>query len=143
MKILLYSYNKENRTLTENNQWRGKALIMCTRWGLGFCSKIYRYRAGQSHGRNLECLINRQQENLFKTTLISSNHVNNAVGVFTCHKPYPTDQIKPNNLCETLVLVSNNLYPNIYCILTATAERSFSLGCFHMSQAKSICLCFY
>ena len=45
---------------------------------------------------------------------------------------YPTDQIKPNNLCETLVLVSNNLYPNIYCILTATAERSFSL--FEMSK---------
>ena len=40
---------------------------------------------------------------------------------------YPTDQINPSNLCETLGLVSYNLYPNIYCILTATAEKSFSL----------------
>ena len=40
---------------------------------------------------------------------------------------YPTDQINPSNLCETLVLVSKNWYPNIYCILTATADKSFSL----------------
>ena len=49
---------------------------------------------------------------------------------------YPTDQINPSNLCQTLELVNKNLYPNIYCILkilltmppsTATAERSFSL----------------
>ena len=40
---------------------------------------------------------------------------------------YSTDQNNPSNLCETLVLVNKNLYPNIYFILTATAERSFSL----------------
>jgi hypothetical protein len=59
---------------------------MCTQWGFGFLLQNI-WVPGQRHGRNLECLINRQQENLFKTTLISSNHVNNAVGVFTCHKP--------------------------------------------------------
>ena len=49
---------------------------------------------------------------------------------------YPTDQINPSNPCETLELVYQNVYPNIYCILkilltmspsTATTERSFSL----------------
>jgi hypothetical protein len=48
---------------------------------------------------------------------------------------YPTDQIKPIHLCGTLELVSENLYPKIYCILkieltmppsTATAEITFS-----------------
>ena len=47
---------------------------------------------------------------------------------------YPTDQVKSSHLCETLELVSKNLFPNIYCILkiwlimtpsTVTAERSF------------------
>ena len=49
---------------------------------------------------------------------------------------YPTDQINPSNLCETLELVNKNVYPNIYCILkilltmspsTTTTERSFIL----------------
>jgi hypothetical protein len=30
---------------------------------------------------------------------------------------YPTDQINPINLCETLELVNKNVYLNNYCIL--------------------------
>jgi hypothetical protein len=49
---------------------------------------------------------------------------------------YPTDQVRPSHLCETLELVSKKWYSHLYCILkiyltmppsTATTERSFSL----------------
>jgi len=49
---------------------------------------------------------------------------------------YPTDQIGPSHLCETLELANKKLYPHLYCILknyiaippsTTTAERSFSV----------------
>jgi hypothetical protein len=49
---------------------------------------------------------------------------------------YPTDQVKPSHLCETLQLVDKKWYPHLYCILkiyltmtpsTATTERSFSV----------------
>ena len=49
---------------------------------------------------------------------------------------YPTDQVKPSHLCETLELVNKELFPHLCCILkiyltmppfTATIERSFSL----------------
>jgi hypothetical protein len=49
---------------------------------------------------------------------------------------YPTDQVRPSHLCETLELVSKQWYPDLYCILkiyltmppsTATTERSFSV----------------
>ena len=49
---------------------------------------------------------------------------------------YPTDQVKPSHLCETLELVGKKWYPHLYCILkiyltmptsTATTERSFSV----------------
>ena len=49
---------------------------------------------------------------------------------------YPTDQVRPSHLCETLELVSKKWYPHLYCILkfyltmppsTATTERSFSV----------------
>jgi hypothetical protein len=32
---------------------------------------------------------------------------------------YPTDQINPSNLCETLELVNKNLYLNIYNMIVA------------------------
>ena len=49
---------------------------------------------------------------------------------------YPTDQVRPSHLCETLELVSKKWYPHLYCNLkiyltmppsTATTERSFSV----------------
>jgi hypothetical protein len=49
---------------------------------------------------------------------------------------YPTDQVRPSHLCETLELVSKKWYSHLYCILkiyltmppsTATTERSFSV----------------
>jgi len=49
---------------------------------------------------------------------------------------YPTDQVRPNHLCETLELVGKKWNPHLYCILkiyptmppsTATTERSFSV----------------
>ena len=30
---------------------------------------------------------------------------------------YPTDQVRPSHLCETLELVSKKWYPHLYCIL--------------------------
>jgi len=49
---------------------------------------------------------------------------------------YPTDQVRPSHLCETLELVNKKMYPHLYCILkiyltmppsTATTEISFSV----------------
>jgi hypothetical protein len=49
---------------------------------------------------------------------------------------YPTDQVKPSHLCETLELVGKKWYPHLYYILkiyltmppsTATSKRSFSV----------------
>ena len=48
---------------------------------------------------------------------------------------YPTDQVRPNHLCETLELASKKWYPHLYCILkiyltmpasTATTKRYLS-----------------
>jgi hypothetical protein len=60
-------HQQEKQTLTDNNQWRRKVLINVNAVGFGFFLQDI-WVPGQGHGRNLECLINRQQENLFKTT---------------------------------------------------------------------------
>jgi hypothetical protein len=60
-------HQQEKHTLTDNNQWRRKVLINVHAVGFGFLLQDI-WVPGQSHGRNLECLIYRQQEDLFKTT---------------------------------------------------------------------------
>ena len=58
-------HQQEKQTLTDNNQWRRKVLINVRTVRFGFLLQDT-WVPGQCHGINVECLINRQQENLFK-----------------------------------------------------------------------------
>ena len=60
-------HQQEKQILTDNNQWRRKVLINVHTVGFGILLQDISV-PGQNHGRNLEYFINRQQENLFKTT---------------------------------------------------------------------------
>jgi hypothetical protein len=60
-------HHQQKQTLTDNNQWRRKELINVRTVRFGFLLQDTSV-PGQCHGINLECLIYRQQENLFKTT---------------------------------------------------------------------------
>ena len=60
-------HQQEKQTLTDNNQWWRKELINVHAVGFVFLLQDI-WVPGQCHGIYLECLIYRQQENLFKTT---------------------------------------------------------------------------
>ena len=58
-------HDQQKQTLTDNN--RRKELINVHTVGFGFLLQDI-WVPGKCHGINFECLIYRQQENLFKTT---------------------------------------------------------------------------